>query len=193
MNAVVIPKHVAVVLKCQNNPLRALEIFNSVEKKHGFSHNLFTYKCIVEKLSYYGEFKAMEGVIEEARKNIDNRLLEGMYITAIRGYGKKGKVQQAVDVFEKMDFLISDHSAQLVEIADQLGDPPFGMFHRRLALPFHIVVLWIIGRHSIASRNCSAIRRLLFFTTDLILSFRAQHTGTKCEAKTFWRLTEWVR
>jgi len=106
----VLPKHVAAVLKCQKNPLRALEIFNSVKKKHGFSHNLFTYKCIVEKLSYYGEFKAMEGVIEEARKNIDNRLLEGMYITAIRGYGKKGKVQQAVDVFEKMDFLNCESS-----------------------------------------------------------------------------------
>ncbi|KAH0657975.1 hypothetical protein KY289_026723 [Solanum tuberosum] len=52
----------------------------------------------------------MEGVIEEARKNIDNRLLEGMYITAIRGYGKKGKVQQAVDVFEKMDFLNCESS-----------------------------------------------------------------------------------
>ncbi|XP_049408878.1 putative pentatricopeptide repeat-containing protein At1g74580 isoform X3 [Solanum stenotomum] len=110
MSAVVLPKHVAAVLKCQKNPLRALEIFNSVKKEHGFSHNLFTYKCIVEKLSYYGEFKAMEGVIEEARKNIDNRLLEGMYITAIRGYGKKGKVQQAVDVFEKMDFFNCNRS-----------------------------------------------------------------------------------
>ncbi|KAH0748399.1 hypothetical protein KY290_027631 [Solanum tuberosum] len=48
------------------------------------------------KLRYYGEFKAMEGVIEEVRKSIDNRFIEGVYITAIRGYGKKGKVQHAV-------------------------------------------------------------------------------------------------
>ncbi|KAJ8539912.1 hypothetical protein K7X08_026301 [Anisodus acutangulus] len=53
---------------------------------------------------YYGEFKAMEGVIQEARQKIDNRLLEGVYITAIRAYGKKSKVQEAVDVFDKMDF-----------------------------------------------------------------------------------------
>ncbi|CAN4117229.1 unnamed protein product [Withania somnifera] len=104
MSAVVLPKHVAAVLKCQKNPLRALEIFNLVKKEHGFSHNLFTYKCMVEKLGYFGEFKAMEDVIEESRQKIDNRLLEGMYITAIRGYGKKGKVQQAVDLFDKMDF-----------------------------------------------------------------------------------------
>ncbi|KAG5631692.1 hypothetical protein H5410_003409, partial [Solanum commersonii] len=52
--------------------------------------------------------------------------------------------------------------------------------------------VWIIGRHSTASRNCSATRQLLFYTADLILSFRAQHTGTKVEDKTFWPLSEWV-
>ncbi|KAG5595673.1 hypothetical protein H5410_036905, partial [Solanum commersonii] len=53
--------------------------------------------------------------------------------------------------------------------------------------------VWIIGRHSTASQNCSAIRRLLLFTADLILSFRAQHTGTKGEDRTFWRLAKYVR
>ncbi|KAH0657977.1 hypothetical protein KY289_026725 [Solanum tuberosum] len=81
MSVVVLPKHVAAVLKCQKNQLRALEIFNSVTKGTW--------------LRYYGEFKAMEGVIEEVRKSIDNRFIEGVYITAIRGYGKKGKVQHA--------------------------------------------------------------------------------------------------
>uniref|UniRef100_M1DUG8 Uncharacterized protein n=1 Tax=Solanum tuberosum TaxID=4113 RepID=M1DUG8_SOLTU len=85
------------------------------------------------------------------------------------------------------------HSAQLVGIADTLGDPPFGLLHRLSALVFSIFVSWIIGRHSTASQNCSVTRRLLFFTANLILSFRAQHTGTKGEDKTFWRLTEWVR
>ncbi|WMV24845.1 hypothetical protein MTR67_018230 [Solanum verrucosum] len=80
-----------------------------------------------------------------------------------------------------------DHSASLV------GDLPFGRFHHRLALSFSIVVFWIIWRHSTASRNCSATRQLLLFTTDLIRSFRAQHTGTKGEDKTFWRFAEWVR
>uniref|UniRef100_M1E0Y3 Uncharacterized protein n=1 Tax=Solanum tuberosum TaxID=4113 RepID=M1E0Y3_SOLTU len=85
---------------------------------------------------------------------------------------------------------VKDHSAKLVGIADQLGDPPFGLVHRRLVLAFSIVVFWIIGRHNTVSWNCSAICRLLFFTADLICSFRAQHTGTKGEDKTFWRLTE---
>ncbi|WMV46649.1 hypothetical protein MTR67_040034, partial [Solanum verrucosum] len=80
----------------------------------------------------------------------------------------------------------TDHSGSLVEIADQLGNPPFGRFHRRLALSFNIVVFFIIGRHSTTSQNCSATRRLLLFTTDLILSFKAQHTRTKGEDKTFW-------
>ncbi|KAG5630360.1 hypothetical protein H5410_002077 [Solanum commersonii] len=87
----------------------------------------------------------------------------------------------------------TDHSAPLVEIVDQLDDPPFGRFYHRLALSFSIVVFWIIGRHSTTSRNCSNICRLLLFTADLILSFRAQHSRTKGEDKTFWRLAEWVR
>uniref|UniRef100_M1DID6 Uncharacterized protein n=1 Tax=Solanum tuberosum TaxID=4113 RepID=M1DID6_SOLTU len=35
----------------------------------------------------------------------------------------------------------ADHSASLVRIADQLGDSPFGVVHRRLAPAFNIVVL----------------------------------------------------
>ncbi|WMV50021.1 hypothetical protein MTR67_043406, partial [Solanum verrucosum] len=73
----------------------------------------------------------------------------------------------------------TDHSASLVGIVDQLGDSPFGVVHRRLAPSFSIVVQWVIGRHGTASRNFLAMRRLLFFSADLILSFRAQHTLTK--------------
>ncbi|KAG5574121.1 hypothetical protein H5410_063887 [Solanum commersonii] len=80
-----------------------------------------------------------------------------------------------------------------IEIANQLGDPPFGLVHRRLPLSFSIVVFWIIGRHSSTSRNCSAIHRLLLFTANLIFFFRAQHTGTKSKDKTFWQVIERVR
>uniref|UniRef100_M1DLV5 Uncharacterized protein n=1 Tax=Solanum tuberosum TaxID=4113 RepID=M1DLV5_SOLTU len=102
--------------------------------------------------------------------------------------GTKGKVR----LFGDSPIGLADHSASLVEIADQLDDPPFGRFHRRVALSFIIVVFWISGRHSTASRNCSATRRLSFFTADLILSFRAQHTTIKVEDKTFWRFAKWV-
>uniref|UniRef100_M1DB69 Uncharacterized protein n=1 Tax=Solanum tuberosum TaxID=4113 RepID=M1DB69_SOLTU len=39
----------------------------------------------------------------------------------------------------------ANHSAALVGIADQLGDSPFGVIHRRLSPTFRIVVLWVIG------------------------------------------------
>uniref|UniRef100_M1D8Q0 Uncharacterized protein n=1 Tax=Solanum tuberosum TaxID=4113 RepID=M1D8Q0_SOLTU len=67
----------------------------------------------------------------------------------------------------------ADHSASLVRIADQLSDSPFGVVHHRLAPAFSIVVLWVIGRHGTASRNFSVMRRLLPFSADLIISFRA--------------------
>ncbi|WMV45309.1 hypothetical protein MTR67_038694, partial [Solanum verrucosum] len=81
--------------------------------------------------------------------------------------------------------VVADHSASLVRIVDQLGDSPFGVVHRRLAPSFNIVVLWVIGRHSTASRKFSAMCRLLPFSADLILSFRTQHTRTKGEVRPF--------
>ncbi|WMV18207.1 hypothetical protein MTR67_011596, partial [Solanum verrucosum] len=79
----------------------------------------------------------------------------------------------------------ADHSATLVEITDQLSDSPLDVVHRRLAPSFSIVVLWVIGRHSTVSRNISAMHRLLPFSADLNLSFKAQHTGTKGEVRPF--------
>uniref|UniRef100_M1DXT3 Uncharacterized protein n=1 Tax=Solanum tuberosum TaxID=4113 RepID=M1DXT3_SOLTU len=79
----------------------------------------------------------------------------------------------------------TDHSALLVRIADQLGDSPFGVVHCRLAPAFNIVVLWVSGRHGTTSRNFSAMQRLLPFSSDLILSFKAQHTGKEGEVRPF--------
>ncbi|WMV45981.1 hypothetical protein MTR67_039366, partial [Solanum verrucosum] len=89
--------------------------------------------------------------------------------------------------------VVVDPSVSLVGIADQLGDSPFGVVHCRLVPALNIVMLWVIGRHGTASQNFSAMRRLLPFSVDLILSFRAQHTGRKGEYVINWRFAEWVR
>ncbi|KAG5631549.1 hypothetical protein H5410_003266, partial [Solanum commersonii] len=60
-----------------------------------------------------------------------------------------------------------DHSMSLVEIAEQLGDPPFGRFHRRHALSFSIVVFGSLG-------NILQLRG----------TSRRYHTGAKGEGKT---------
>jgi leucine-rich PPR motif-containing protein len=44
------------------------------------------------------------------RSNLDNKLLEGVYVDAMRFYGRKGKVQEAVDTFERMDLYNCDPS-----------------------------------------------------------------------------------
>ncbi|KAG5631071.1 hypothetical protein H5410_002788 [Solanum commersonii] len=79
----------------------------------------------------------------------------------------------------------ADHSVSVVRIIDQLGDYPFGVVHRRLAPAFNIVVLWVIWQYGTASRNFSVIRQLLPFSADLIISLKAQHTGTKGEVRHF--------
>ncbi|WMV25098.1 hypothetical protein MTR67_018483, partial [Solanum verrucosum] len=65
------------------------------------------------------------------------------------------------------------------------GDKPFCVVHRRLDLAFSIIVLWVIGRHGTASWNFSVMGRLLLFSIDLILSFRAQPIGTKGKVRPF--------
>uniref|UniRef100_A0A6N2MGX0 Pentacotripeptide-repeat region of PRORP domain-containing protein n=1 Tax=Salix viminalis TaxID=40686 RepID=A0A6N2MGX0_SALVM len=104
MSATLLPKHVAAVLRQQKDHLKALEMFNKVKREDGFKHNLLTYKCIIQKLGFHGNFVAMENVLAEMRMDIDNSFLEGVYIGAMKSYGRKGKVQEAVDVFERMDF-----------------------------------------------------------------------------------------
>ncbi|KAF2316241.1 hypothetical protein GH714_041582 [Hevea brasiliensis] len=103
MNPTLLPKHVAFVLKYQKDPLKALVMFNSVKKEDGFKHTLLTYWCMIEKLGFHSEFEAIENVVMEIRMNVDNSLLEGVSIVAMRKYGRKGKVHNAVDVFERMD------------------------------------------------------------------------------------------
>ncbi|KAH6807798.1 Pentatricopeptide repeat superfamily protein [Perilla frutescens var. frutescens] len=104
MSSAVLPKHVATVIRYQKDPLRALEMFNSVKKEDGFKHTLLTYRCMVEKLGHHEEFDAMENIVSEMRENLDNSLLEGVYVSVMRSYGKRRKIQEAANVFERMDF-----------------------------------------------------------------------------------------
>ncbi|WMV30373.1 hypothetical protein MTR67_023758, partial [Solanum verrucosum] len=78
-----------------------------------------------------------------------------------------------------------DYSASLVEIADQLCDSHFGVIHHCLTPSLSIFVLWVIGRHGTASRNFLAMYRLLPFSSNLILYFRAQITEIKGEVTPF--------
>ena len=75
MSRALLPKHVAVVVKYQKDPLKALEMFNAVKNEDGFKHTLLTYRCMIEKLGFHGEFEAMENLISEMRQNINNSLL----------------------------------------------------------------------------------------------------------------------
>ncbi|KAI5416732.1 putative pentatricopeptide repeat-containing protein At1g74580 [Lathyrus oleraceus] len=105
-----LPKHVAAVVKVQKDPLKALEMFNSAKHEQGFNHTLFTYKCMLQKLGFHGKFNEMENLLSEMRANLNNTFLEGAYVEAMRLYGRKGKVQEAVDTFERMDLYNCDPS-----------------------------------------------------------------------------------
>lgn len=84
--------------------MKALQIFNSMKKEETFKHTLSTYRSVIEKLGLFGKFDAMEQVLVDLRRNIGNHMLEGVYVGVMKSYGKKGRVQEAVNVFERMDF-----------------------------------------------------------------------------------------
>ncbi|KAM7267055.1 hypothetical protein ACFE04_009221 [Oxalis oulophora] len=46
----------------------------------------------------------MEKILLEMITIVNNTLLEPVYIQAMRNYGRKGEVQEVVDVFERMHF-----------------------------------------------------------------------------------------
>ncbi|KAG5571222.1 hypothetical protein H5410_060988 [Solanum commersonii] len=60
---------------------------------------------------------------------------------------------------------------------------PFGDICQNSRLTWRFA-LWCSSSLT-ASQNFSAMRRLLFFFADLILSIRTQHTGTKGEVRPF--------
>ncbi|WMV37038.1 hypothetical protein MTR67_030423 [Solanum verrucosum] len=80
------------------------------------------------------------------------------FLGSSRSYHQEGQGDKLALVLNpNSELQASDHSASLVGIADQLGDSPFGVVHRRLAPAFSIVVLWVIGRHGTTSQNFSAM------------------------------------
>ena len=79
------------------------------------------------------------------------------------------KINNKFSIYRLQKIVLADLSARLVRIADQFGDSPFDVVHCHLSQSFGIVVLWVIGRHSTASRNSSAMHRLPHFSANLIL------------------------
>ncbi|WMV54257.1 hypothetical protein MTR67_047642, partial [Solanum verrucosum] len=73
-----------------------------------------------------------------------------------------------------------------------LGDLPFGQFHCLFALAFSIFQVCNFGRSNSASRNHSTIHRLLISLADLVLSFRAWHTGTLGGQMATWPLAKYT-
>ncbi|KAG5595144.1 hypothetical protein H5410_036376 [Solanum commersonii] len=85
-----------------------------------------------------------------------------------------------------------DHSASLVEIADQLSDLPFDRISLSSCSILQLRLVWIIRQHGTALWNCSAIRRLLFLTVDLSFPSGLNTLVQKARIKPFWQFADWI-
>ncbi|KAG5631518.1 hypothetical protein H5410_003235 [Solanum commersonii] len=147
-----------------------------------------------------GDFVTSKAKNEESKRPKSKSLeMKPFFSSSLQNPLKlRAKILKSNSLYEKYNTcstlkttaLTTDRSASLVGIADQLGDSPFGVVHRRLAPFLNIIVLWVIGRHGTTLRNFSVMRRLRPFSADLILSFKAQHTGTKGEYVIYWQFAD---
>ncbi|KAG5599839.1 hypothetical protein H5410_031209 [Solanum commersonii] len=76
----------------------------------------------------------------------DTPLLKNLKLTILSSNANssstKIKIQLVFIVVKK--YVAKDHSVQLVDIVDALGDPPFGMLHCLSTFAFSIFAFWII-------------------------------------------------
>lgn len=92
MSRFLLVKYVVVVIKYKKDFMKVFEMFRFVKNEEGFKYNLLIYKCMVDKFGYYGKFEEMEFLFFEMRMDIDNSVVEGVYIGVMKSYGRKGKV-----------------------------------------------------------------------------------------------------
>ncbi|XP_078441491.1 pentatricopeptide repeat (PPR) superfamily protein [Wolffia australiana] len=97
------PKHVVAAIRCQTDPLRALEVFDAVAREDGFAHTPATFAAMAGKLARHARFAEMERVLADMRAGCGGDRTEAAYVCAIRGYGRAGRVHDAADAFERLD------------------------------------------------------------------------------------------
>ncbi|KAK3405880.1 pentatricopeptide repeat-containing protein At1g05600 isoform X1 [Eucalyptus grandis] len=93
------PTQLSQILKCQKNPVTALEIFREARHKYpNYRHNGPVYSTIIGILANCGRISEMEEVINEMKED-SCECADSTFAAAINTYAKHGLLDKAVGLF----------------------------------------------------------------------------------------------
>ncbi|KAJ4810080.1 Pentatricopeptide repeat (PPR) superfamily protein [Rhynchospora pubera] len=94
-----LPKQISTFIQTQTNIRLSIEAFISSPTPHSIS----TYRSLLQNLASHGELNQLDTVLSHMRqRHTDPSSHEPAYVAAMRGYSRGARLQDAVDVFERM-------------------------------------------------------------------------------------------
>ncbi|KAJ1704117.1 hypothetical protein LUZ63_003896 [Rhynchospora breviuscula] len=94
-----LPKQISTFIQTQTNIRLSIEAFISSPTPHPIS----TYRSLLQNLASHGELNQVDTVLSHMRQcHTDPSSHEPAYVASMRGYSRGARLQDAVDVFERM-------------------------------------------------------------------------------------------
>lgn len=86
------------LIKCEKDPQRALEIFNTVSKQKGFNHNNATYSTILHKLAVSKKFQAVDAILHQMTYETC-KFHEAVFLTLMKQFSKSSLYEKVLEIF----------------------------------------------------------------------------------------------
>ncbi|CAK8564156.1 unnamed protein product [Lathyrus sativus] len=96
------PTQLSQIIRTQNNPLKALEIFNIAKSKYPkHSHNGPVYATMIAILGSSSRLKEMSDLIDQMKQD-SCECKDSVFVSAIKTYAKQGLVDEAISLYKKI-------------------------------------------------------------------------------------------
>ncbi|KAL2516770.1 Pentatricopeptide repeat-containing protein [Abeliophyllum distichum] len=86
------------LIKRENNPERALEIFNKVSHQRGFNHNNSTYAIILHKLAQCKKYQSLDTVLHQMTYETC-KFQEGIFLNLMKHFSKSSLHERVLEMF----------------------------------------------------------------------------------------------
>uniref|UniRef100_A0A2K2BKH4 Pentacotripeptide-repeat region of PRORP domain-containing protein n=1 Tax=Populus trichocarpa TaxID=3694 RepID=A0A2K2BKH4_POPTR len=96
------PTQLSQILRCQKNPLTALQIFKDAKDKYpSYHHNGPVYATMISILGNSDRIAEMKEVIDQMRDD-SCECKDSVFVTAIKTYASAGQISEAVSLFKNI-------------------------------------------------------------------------------------------
>ncbi|CAI9116180.1 OLC1v1017264C1 [Oldenlandia corymbosa var. corymbosa] len=95
------------LIKHENDPQRALEIFQRVSEQKGFCHNHSTYAVILHKLAQCKKFGMVERLLHQMRYETC-KFYEGIFINLMKHFSRSSMPERVLDMFNAIESIVRE-------------------------------------------------------------------------------------